>query len=183
VSGKHESPSSTNVHLNVGTRALRVVILIGAIVVGALVIKNGFASNPDRTLVPGAGAKATHSASRSPTPKPSRSRQPRIKGVVVRVLNGTDHVGAAASMSQTIMSAGFTTREVGPGPSSNTTAVYYRSDSLPIAQLLQGRFFPNAPLRLAPSSLLTDKDGHPDPGLQIVVIIGTDFFTSPSPSS
>lgn len=164
-----------------GTRAFRVIILVAAVVVGGLVIKNGFASNPDRALVPGAG-KATHAASTSPTPRPSRTRQPRLKGVVVRILNGTDQVGAAASMSQTLMSAGLTTREVGSGPSTNTTAIYYRADSLAVAQVLQQRYFPTAALRPAPATVLTDAEGHADPGLQLVVIIGTDFFRSPSPS-
>ena len=163
-----------------GTRALRVLILIAAVGAGVLVIRNGFASNPDRVLVP--SARATHSSSPHPTPGPTRTRAPKIKGVVVRVLNGTHQVGAAASMTVTIMSAGFTTRTAGQGAITNTTAVYYRSDSLVVAQYLQHRFFPNAPLRLAPSSYLTDEMGHPDPKLQIVVVIGSDFFKSPSPS-
>src|SRR5438552_2171368 len=121
--GKHESTSNTDA-LNVGTRALRVVILVAAVVVGVLVIKNGFAGNPDRTLVPRSD-RGTHAGGPSPTPKPTRSRLPRLRGVVVRVLNGTDQVGAAASMSQTLMSAGLTTREVGMGPSATTTAIYY----------------------------------------------------------
>jgi hypothetical protein len=178
--GKHESTSSTRARLNMGTRALRVIILVAAIVVGVLVIKNGFASNPDRTLVPRAG-QGTHASGPTPTPKATRSRQPRIRGTVVRVLNGTHQIGAANSASQTLMSAGFTTRTAGNTAITNTTAVYYRSDSLASAELLKQRFFPNAPLRQAPASLLVDADGRADGRLQLVVVIGTDFL-SPSPS-
>ena len=154
----------------------RIVILVAAVAVGAYVLKQGFPVNTSQAITgsPRPKAGASPRATSGPTTSPSPTRKPRVKGVVVLVLNGSGITGLAASTSQTLKGHGYTMKVPGDARTTRVTTVYYRADSLPEAQLLRSRYFPRAPLRPFPANFPHDA--------QIVVVLGTNYGSSPSPS-
>jgi hypothetical protein len=97
-----------------------------------------------------------------------------VKGVVVRVLNGTSRKGLAAEVSGTLANAGYKLKVPGNAKRTARTIVYYRADSLPEAQLIVRRYFPDAVLRAIPPSAPDD--------IRVQIVLGRDFVSiSPSP--
>jgi LytR cell envelope-related transcriptional attenuator len=155
----------------------RIVILVAAVAVGAFMLKQGFPINSSQAITGSPRPKASPSprASSAPTTSPSPSRKARVKGVVVLVLNGSGTTGLAASTAQTLRSKGYSipASNVGNAKTTATTTVYYRADSLPEAELLRTRYFPRALLRPMPKSFPRT--------VEVAVVLGTDFASSPSP--
>jgi hypothetical protein len=149
----------------------RILILAAAVVVGLLVLRNGFPSNASQgitgTVSPTSPA-VTASPSPPTSPSPSPSRSPQIEGVVVRVLNGTNETGLAADVSTTLENEGYTLRVADNAPNRQRTAIFYRENFLPEAQLMLERFFPTAQLKPAGPSVPNDVD--------LQVILGADFL-------
>jgi hypothetical protein len=98
-----------------------------------------------------------------------------VKGVVVLVLNGTDRAGLAGEVGQTLKNGGYDAVSVATAPQTRPdTVVYYRADSLPEAQRLANKYFPDAKVQPIPASAA--------PTIQVEVVLGADY-PGPSPSS
>lgn len=91
------------------------------------------------------------------------------------VLNGTSRKGLAAEVTATLKSAGYKMKiPANAGRAFKKTTVFYREDSLPEAQAILGRWFPDAVLRAIPASAPDD--------VRVQVVLGADFVSSsPSP--
>lgn len=148
----------------------RILILAAAVVVGLLVLRNGFPSNASQGVT-GTPAPTTPAVTITPpdaTASPSPTVSPRIEGVVVLVLNGTDQTGLAADVSQTLEQEGYTTKTPDNAPNRQRTVIFYRENFLPEAQLMMERFFLQATLRPAGPSVPADVD--------LQLIVGADFL-------
>ncbi|HEV8420679.1 MAG TPA: LytR C-terminal domain-containing protein [Actinomycetota bacterium] len=160
------------------TSTLRALILAALVVVGVVGLTKLFPQNESLGITGAGGPTSTVSNSPSSTPTgtptPTPSRKAKVKGVVVLVLNGTTRRGLAAEVSRTLANAGYKMKVPGNAKSIRRTIVYYRADSLPEAQLIVQKYFPDALLRRAPASVPDD--------VRVEIVLGADFVTSsPSP--
>jgi LytR cell envelope-related transcriptional attenuator len=176
LAGRHEPPIQRTL-LRVATSTLRALILAALVVLGVIGLTKLFPQNASLGIT---GAGGTSKVSTTPSPKPSvtpaptSTRKPRVKGVVVLVLNGTKTKGLAADVSRTLSNAGYKMRDPGNAKATKKTIVYYRADSLPEAQQIVRRWFPDALLKPAPPSLRKD--------VRVEIVLGADFAAiSPSP--
>jgi LytR cell envelope-related transcriptional attenuator len=152
----------------------RIVILVAAVAVGVLALKEAFPVNVSQAITARRPATTpTPSPGGSPAVSPSPSRKAKVRGVVVQVLNGSGTTGLAASTSQMLKNKGYNVKLPANAKTTPTTTVYYRSDSLPEATLLRDRYFPDSPLKPFPASFSRS--------LQIVVVLGTDSTGTHSP--
>jgi hypothetical protein len=171
VTGKHEPATNRSFYISLGTSTLRAIILVAAVVVGIIVLKNAF---PQGTSPRSAGTPTpsmSHSTSSSPatSPSPPTTQKPRApKNVVVQVLNGSGVSLAAKSVTDHLAGAGYKTRTEGNAPHRFArTTLFYQADSLLEAQALQQKFFHRALLKPAPSA-------YPK-AVDITVVLGTDY--------
>src|SRR5262249_26696612 len=128
----------------------RILVLIAAIAVGVVVLRQGFTGNASE-LVAGTGGSPGPPASPSPShhasPTSSPKRKAKVHGVVLEVVNGSGTTGLAASTSLVLKNQGYTMKPPGNLTGSNgatittpTTTIYYRADSLPEAQAIQHKY-------------------------------------------
>jgi hypothetical protein len=159
------------------TSTLRALILAALVVLGIVGLTKLFPQNESLGIT-GAGGKGPKGTT-SPTPSqgqqtsPTPSRRAKVKGVVVLVLNGTTRKGLAAEVSRTLENAGYKPKVPGNAKPTRKTVIYYRSDSLPEAQLIVRKYFPDALLKPAPATVPAD--------VRVEIVLGADFATSPSP--
>ena len=137
--------------------ALRGFLVVAAVVIGAIIISNGF---PQARQGPGATAPpptspTTNSPTQStttpsPTPTP---RQCVAQGVEVAVENGTDVTGLAAATAATLQTKGYVPGDIGNAPSSLTTTVLYYngSDHKFDAKCLRKEVFTTAVIKALPA--------------------------------
>jgi LytR cell envelope-related transcriptional attenuator len=174
LAGRHEGQTQRSFYLSVATWTLkRILILAAAVIVGLLVLRNGFPSNASQGIT-GTATPTTPQTTVSPpptSPSPTVSRTPQIEGVVIIVGNGTDRDGLGAEVTQTLENQGYTAKDPYTAPNRQRTTIFYAENFLPEAQLMKDQFFPNAVLRPAGPSIPEDVD------LQLVV--GADFLESP----
>lgn len=171
MAGRHEGQTQRSFYLSVATWTLkRILILAAAVIVGLLVLRNGFPSNASQGIT-GTVTPTTPRATVSPpstSPSPTVSRSPQIEGVVIIVGNGTDRDGLGAQVTQMLEDQGYTAKEPYTAPNRERTTIFYAENFLPEAQLMKDQFFPAAVLRPAGPSIPEDVD------LQLVV--GADFI-------
>jgi hypothetical protein len=148
----------------------RILILAGAVIVGLVVLRNGFPSNASQGITGPVTPTTPPGTTPPPTisPSPSTTRSPRIEGVVVLVLNGTDQDGLAADVGTTLEDQGYTVKTPDNAPNRQRTTIFYREGFEPEAQLMKEQFFPDAALKLAGRSVPADVD--------LQVILGADFL-------
>lgn len=177
MAGRHEPPINRTL-LRVATSTLRALILAALVVLGIVGLTKLFPQNESLGITGAAppGSKVSGSPSPTPsvTPTPTSTRKAKVKGVVVLVLNGTTRKGLAAEVSRTLANAGYKPKVPGNAKSTRRTIVYYRKDSLPEAQLIVRKYFPDALLKPAPASVPDD--------VRVEIVLGADFVAS-SPSS
>jgi hypothetical protein len=159
------------------TSTLRAIILAALVVLGVIGLTKLFPQNASLGVT---GAGPTSTVTQSPSTKPASSpsptatRKPRVKGVVVLVLNGTSRKGLAAEVARTLSNAGYKLKLPGNAKATRRTTIYYRADSLPEGQAILRRWFPDALLKPAPGSVPSD--------VRVEIVLGADFATgSPSP--
>jgi len=173
--GRHEPPTKRSFYLSLGTSTLRAALLVVAVILGIILLKKAFPVNASEGVVTSHPAAVPTSPAPSTRPAPSPTRAPRIKGVVVQVLNGAARQGLAAAATQTLMHRGYKVEQPGDAAKTTTTVVYYRADSKIDAQFLQAQYFPDARLKPAPSTF--------PPTVQITVVLGEDYTPAPTPST
>lgn len=153
-------------------RVLRVAVLVGAVVVGALVIANAFPT----AGTPGPSSSSSSSPSASPSSHPHRPAKvdcSKVQGTQLAVENATSSSGLAAATATKLQAAGYkiNPKDIGNAPaSSSTTTVYFRSTTDRVAaKCLRRRFFHGSSIQRLPSS-----SGIAAP-VQVAVFIGTDY--------
>jgi hypothetical protein len=150
----------------------RILILAAAVIVGLLVLRNGFPGNASQGIT---GTVSPASPAATVTPRttvasPTPSRSPRIEGVVVLVLNGTDQTGLAADVGNTLEDEGYTVKDPGNAPNRQRTVIFYRENFQPEAELMREQFFPTAAVRPSGPSVPED--------VELQLILGADFLGS-----
>lgn len=164
--GSHASGGRRSFLVSLGASALRVALVVVALVVGVVALGKAFPHDASRDVVGVSSPAASPTPSASPSPR-ATARPPRVHGVSVLVLNGTTRLGLAASTTTTLRSAGYTTRFPGDASTTPHTIVYYRKASLIDAQYLQRKYFPRAELKPAPAQYSSKAD--------VTVVLGEDF--------
>jgi hypothetical protein len=158
------------------TSMYRALILLALVVVSIVGLAKVFPANSSEGLIT-ASPSASPSPSVSPSPSASAThhRKGKVKGVVVLILNGTDRAGLAGEVGDVLRHGGYDAVSVATAPQSRAdTVVYYRADSLPEAQRLANKYFPDAKVQPIPA-------GAPST-VQVEVILGADY-SGPSPNS
>jgi hypothetical protein len=161
----------------VGTSAARIVIVVAAIVLGAVGLAKAVPSDASRHIVPGASGGSTSTS--SPSPSPAKSLPPSkslTKGVTVRILNGSGTIGLAGDTRTTIKSRHLGYKLLTPGDAArtSTTVIYYKPGLAAAAHHLGQLFFPQATYQPSTAQFKA----------KLTVVLGADFAattTSPSP--
>jgi hypothetical protein len=156
-----------------GLTMFRAVLVAVGVVVGLVVMAKAFPIGASRNVV-GAPPAASPTPRPSPSPSPTSTRSPLVKGLHVQILNGTTKTGLAASETQQLASAGYSMKPPGDAATTTKTTVYYASTSRPDAEHLRDTYFPGGRVKAAPTTFPRDVD--------VTVVLGEDFVTSPTPS-
>jgi hypothetical protein len=144
------------------------VILVAAVVLGIVVIRNAFPENASRsiaTLPPSQGATTSPTVTPTTATSPSPSTRPRVKGVTVQVLNGTSTTGLASTVTGQLDKAGYSMKPPGNVKTASRTTIYYQKGFKPEADYLKQRRFEDAVVAPAPSNFSAN----------LTVALGTDF--------
>lgn len=169
---------------------LKAIVVGAAVIVGALVLLNGFGSSgspapaPDVQVAPSPSAPAT----RPPrSPKPVREKptvadpSPTIEGIRLGVYNATSTAGLATKAADDLQAEGYTIKQLGNAvDTSKTSAVYYlKSQDSESAQTLADKTFKGLTAEELPADYTikdeNDAEGPPAKGVQVVVIVGEDY--------
>lgn len=120
-----------------------------------------------RSLGPRTGIGAAPPPSVTSQGSPRHVGKPKIKGVVVQVLNGTARFQLAATTTQKLAKAGYTTKPPANSPTRRkVTLIAYRRKFVADAFFLRRVYFPHAVLQQSsvPSAS----------GVDITVVLGRD---------
>lgn len=172
--------------MNTGTA--RIVIIVALLVVGGLVLANGF-TDPSPVAAAGSEPGTATSPSPSPTdgaiktdsPAPTVEETPEPaapKDIPVAVFNGTVEPGLAGTVMEELLAAGY---ELGQEPTDaptkpvDETVVYFAGGSDAAqnesnATALADRYFKRAKVK----ELSSDIGDLVDRGVQVVVVLGTN---------
>jgi hypothetical protein len=168
---------------------LKAVVLAAAVIVGGLVLMNGFsgsgASAPTAQVTPTpTPTSAPTKPPKSPKPvrvKPSPSPSPAVAGVRLGVYNATSTANLAQTAQASFQSQGYTIKQIGDATNtSKTSAVYYlKTKDQPSAQFLADKNFKGVTAAVLPTPFnikdTNGVEGPPAKGVQIVVILGEDY--------
>jgi hypothetical protein len=142
------------------------LILVGLVAAAAVATAAtwwlGRSGGPTRAV-----SSPSPSARPTPSSSPSVAGRPRIRGVVVQVLNGTTRRRFAATTSKTLAKAGYTT--ISPANSENrrsVTLIAYQPRFAADAAFIRRVYFPQALLQEAFVPFGT--------GADITVLLGKD---------
>jgi hypothetical protein len=173
VAGKHEPPTRRSFYLSVTTTTIRAIVLAAAVVIGAVVLSKGFASDASQSFTPQPtqttpSASGTPSGTPSPSSHPTTPASPPVKGVTVQVLNGTHTANLASNTKTQLEQAGYTVTGTGNSATAyQTTTIYYASGSKAAADYMKSAFFPGASVKPTTASIGS--------GSKLTVILGSDF--------
>src|SRR5438132_7470660 len=137
----------------VTTSAVRAAILVGAVVIGAVLIANAFPSGGAPGPVGSPSNSPTSSPTTSPTPHPQKLDCSTVKGTRVAVENASGVTGLAAATANKVKHAGFTvngTTDIGTASSqaSTTTVYFHGTDNKTAAKCLRKDLFHGAAIRM-----------------------------------
>jgi S-formylglutathione hydrolase FrmB len=171
--------------VNLGTA--RIVIIVALVVVGAIVLANGFPDVGASVAAPSGAASPSQSSSpgstTSPTEPPSATPSPqRPKDVTFMALNGTETTGAGAAAQTLLTQDGYVsaaTAADAPSKGVDTTTIYYRggqdaAQNKSDATYIADTYFDGADVKKLDTSL---QDVVPATA-QIVVLVGQDYADS-----
>lgn len=157
-----------------GTGALRIAVVAGLIVVGAVVLSQAFPSFES----PVVDVRPTVSVSPSapPTKTPQEPTQVELTGIHVAVFNGTGTDLLAANTAKKLQNRfGLVPDQVGDAPAPRAiTGIYYDSPKdKDAAEYLAKRFFPDG-VDVGP----LPADAQVDKGVQIAIYLGDDYAST-----
>lgn len=170
--------------MNLGTA--RIVIIVALVVGGIAVLANGFGSG---TIVAGPAGGATSPTvvpSGSPSARPPKSPKPtpppQIHGVAIAVFNGTNTVGLAGQVEQTLEADGYVkAQDPADAPSKPVakTVVYFRGGTTAAQNRSDAKYVADHYLNHAAVKLLgSDQASSVAKAAQIVIILGIDYASA-----
>jgi hypothetical protein len=168
--------------VNLGTA--RIVIIVALAAGGIAILANGFASGTVVTP-PGSGGGTVSAGSESPSPPsspstpPKETPSPKVEGVQIAVLNGTNEVGLAGEVQQLLVDDGYLPAqdaddaEAKPVPK---TVIYFRggagaAQNHSDARYMADKYFDGARVALLDPGQITNVTDS----AQVVIIIGVDY--------
>jgi len=169
--------------VNLGTG--RVLVIVALVAAGVGVLAKGFGGEGSAAAAPTASvthsptATRTSSPTTTPTETASATPEPRTKGVLFMVLNGTTVTGLGASAETTLVSEGYEAPVAAanaPTQGVKTTAVYYRpgpneAQNKSDATYVSDTFFPGSKVdKLGPAF-----DGIVPQAATIAIVVGDDY--------
>ncbi len=156
-----------------GTGALRIAVVAGLIVVGAVVLSQAFPSF-ESPVVDGVGPSVSASPSPTPTKTPKEPAPIDLTGTILAVFNGTNTPDLAAKTSVKLTKRfGVEVPQIGNAPSERAiTGIYYDSNKDKAAAEYLKRFFPDADVGPLPADAQVDK------GVQIAIYLGDDYAST-----
>ncbi len=163
------------------TSTLRVLIVIAALALGVVVLREAFPTTtrvideprattspaPVQTPSPTPSPSPSPSPSPTPTKTPKPKPKPRVAGVVLQVLNGTPTDGLATQVSARLEEAGYTLESPGNAGSVEKTTLYFQPGHKINAEYLKDKQFRGSRVLPAPDQYPEDVD--------ITVVLGRDF--------
>ncbi len=180
MGGKHEPPSSRSFWFSLTTTVVKWLVVLGAIVVGVIVLAKAFESAVQPEGVP--AASATPEPGKSP--KPGKEPKPEeTVGVRLGIYNGTKEDGLASDVEKELKGDdGYVIDQIGDAaePQDKTTIYYVKGKDADAAQALADGHFKDAFVLELPEGTEVDVDGQtgpPDKGVQIAIFIGEDYGT------
>ena len=170
--------------MNLGTA--RIVIIVALVVGGIAVLANAFGGG---TIVPGpvaGGTSPTVVPSGSPSTRPPKSPKPtpspQIQGVAIAVFNGTNTIGLAGQVEQTLEADGYVkAQDPADAPSKPVakTVVYFRGGATAAQNRSDAKYVADHYLTHAAVKLLgTDQASSVANAAQIVIILGVDYASA-----
>jgi hypothetical protein len=165
-----------------GTSTLRGILLVAAVLVGALLISRAFDSDATAamrlpvgsTVSPSPSASASSNVSPSPSSSPRLTKKTAVRGVPIQILNGTGVAGLGAQVGVSLKSKGYTIVGVpsnAGNPNFTTTVIYYESGAKDLAQFMEQHYLQGAKLKRATPSQFSAP-------VKLTVIVGTDQSSS-----
>ena len=162
------------------------MIIVALVVGGIAVLANGFGAG---TSLPGpvaGGTSPTVVPSGSPSARPPRSPKPtpppQIQGVAIAVFNGTNTVGLAGQVEQTLEADGYVkAQDPADAPSKPVakTVVYFRGGSTAAQNRSDAKYVADHYLNHAVVKLLgSDQASSVAKTAQIVIILGVDYASA-----
>jgi hypothetical protein len=137
------------------------LVVAGLVAVGGLwVVLRARGSNTASAPTPSVTAPTAHGA------EPSISGTPKVRGVVVLVLNGTTRARLAARTSEELARAGYRVAAPGNTARRTSTLIAYQPGFGPDAAFIRRKFLPDASLK--------QQDAPFPSGAKITVLLGSD---------
>ena len=174
--------------MNLGTG--RILILVALVVVGVVVLANGFPEGGGAVAAPSAsssspGASTSPTGGGSTSPQPTATPSPEVQGVTVMALNGTNTTGAAAAAQAMLVDKGYTAPVAAadaPNAGVSATTVYYRTgadaaQNKSNATHMAKKYFNGAPVKKLDE---TFADVVPT-SVSLVVVVGADYASTLTP--
>ena len=155
--------------------ALRAFLVVAAVVLGAIIIANGFPRGRPAPAAGGAPTTTSAVPTHTSTPSPSATQPQCVaQGVEVAIENGTDVTGLAAATAATLQTKGYVPGDIGNAPTTlTTTALYYNgSENKFEAKCLKKMVFKTAVIKPLPSGT-----GLPV-STDVAVYLGDDYASA-----
>ncbi|HUL85055.1 MAG TPA: LytR C-terminal domain-containing protein [Actinomycetota bacterium] len=174
--------------MNLGTG--RILILVSLVVIGVVVLANGFPEGGGAVAAPSAspsspGASTSPTGGGSTSPQPTATPTPQVQGVTVMALNGTNVTGAAAAAQAMLVQKGYSAPVAAadaPNAGVTTTTVYYRTgadaaQNKSNATQMAKKYFNGAPVKKLDQTFV---DVVPAT-VSIAVVVGSDYASTLTP--
>lgn len=184
MAGKHEPDAKGSFYLSLATATLRAGLVIAAVVLGVFVLTRAF-PEADEAPQGAPGPTATDDGGEESPPveespdgggggggggggQPS-GEEVNLRGVTVRVQNGTNATGLAAETAEQLGELGLRIREIGNAARNyEVTTLFFAQGSRPEADALNESFFDGAAdVQRMPADLQAD--------VQVNVVLGQDY--------
>lgn len=180
MAGKHEPDGKGSFYLSLATATLRAGLVIAAVVLGIFVLSRAFTT--DGAEPPQGGPQPTATAEDDGTVppegedggdggggQPPAEEEVNLRGVTVRVQNGTNETGLAAETAEQLRDLGLRIREIGNAARNyDVTTLFFAQGSRAEAEALNQEFFDGgADVQRMPAELEED--------VQVNVVLGQDY--------
>jgi hypothetical protein len=164
----------------------RIVIVIALVAGGIALLANGFGGATIAAGLAGDGSNPGPGSSVSPHARHPRSPKqlpsPQVHGVTIAVFNGTNTIGLAGQVEQTLEADGYVKAQNpanAPSRPVPKTVVYFRGGATAAQNRSDAKYVANHYLNHAAVKLLgPDQANAVSRSAQIVIILGIDYASA-----
>lgn len=177
MAGRHEPGSSGSFYISLATAALRVGLVIAAVVLGVFVLSKAFPTSGETESPQGSGGPATtvseqpsvESPTVEETTPPPEEEVVDLQGVPVQVQNGTSSTGLAAETADRLKKQlGLRIREIGNAERSyDVTTLFFAQGARATAEAIRDQFFDG--------SAELDRMPADTADVDVIIVLGEDF--------